>query len=531
MYNNYLKATEYINNIKANSRANEADLLYIILNSDDKNAQNEKLKLMNERSQQIESDLAELRELDIEEIAVDAISSASLNVKKFNEAREEIIELALAGNKEAAVKKFNENVDYINTYQMQYQQLAEDIERLSSSVYSEGVQNKQIATIWVILACIIAAILGITTTFFIARSISKPLILSAEHLKIIGTGDLTGKVPKDLLNKKNEIGQITSSISKMQESLTEMLSTVISEAQKTKQSVDDIDIKMTELNTEVLDISDTTQELSATMEQTAAQTEEITSVAYEIESAVGNVASKAEEEVQIATEINLRAQSIKEKATNSLNDTRQLLENTQDRLNQSLNEVRKVDRIIEMYETILGISEQTNLLALNAAIEAARAGEHGKGFSVVAEEIRKLADQSKEIVSKLQSVTNQITTSVKDLAESSSSILNFIDERVFDDYQLLIETSERYSQDAMYYFNNSNDLSGTCEKLLTSIHNMVNAISEIAQATNTCSENIGTIANKAQVIAGKSTETKDLTDNIKYGTDRMLKQASVFTIN
>ena len=383
----------------------------------------------------------------------------------------------------------------------------------------------------IILTFVIAAIFGFVATFFIARSISKPLMYSAEHLEIIGSGDLTGKVPKDLVNKKDEIGQITNSISKMQESLTKILSTVIFEAQKSKQSIDVANNKMTELNSEVIDITNTAQQLSAGMQQTAASTEEMTSVAYEIESAVENVASKAEEEVRIASDINLRAQSIKEKAVDSLNETRQLFESSQDRLNRSLNDVSKVDQMAEMYATILGISDQTNLLALNAAIEAARAGEHGKGFSVVAEEIRKLADESKNIVSKLQSVTSQITVSVRDLAESSSNILGFINKKVFNDYALLIETSEQYSKDAMYYYDNSTDLSTTCEKLLTSIHNMVTAISEIAQASNVGSEDIGIIANKAQVIVERSSEAKDLTDTIKHSTDRMLEQAMVFTID
>ena len=531
VYNNYLKGTEYINNIRANSRANEANLLYIILSTDDKTAQKEKLQVMEDRSLAIEADLAKLKELEIENIGVDAISSASQNVGKFNEARDEIVKLAMAGDQAGALKKFNANVKYLNDYQMQYQQLSKDIGDLSASVYNKSEQNKQIATMSIILTFVIAAIFGFVATFFIARSISKPLMYSAEHLEIIGSGDLTGKVPKDLVNKKDEIGQITNSISKMQESLTKILSTVIFEAQKSKQSIDVANNKMTELNSEVIDITNTAQQLSAGMQQTAASTEEMTSVAYEIESAVENVASKAEEEVRIASDINLRAQSIKEKAVDSLNETRQLFESSQDRLNRSLNDVSKVDQMAEMYATILGISDQTNLLALNAAIEAARAGEHGKGFSVVAEEIRKLADESKNIVSKLQSVTSQITVSVRDLAESSSNILGFINKKVFNDYALLIETSEQYSKDAMYYYDNSTDLSTTCEKLLTSIHNMVTAISEIAQASNVGSEDIGIIANKAQVIVERSSEAKDLTDTIKHSTDRMLEQAMVFTID
>ena len=132
VYNNYLKGTEYINNIRANSRANEANLLYIILSTDDKTAQKEKLQVMEDRSLAIEADLAKLKELEIENIGVDAISSASQNVGKFNEARDEIVKLAMAGDQAGALKKFNANVKYLNDYQMQYQQLSKDIGDLSA---------------------------------------------------------------------------------------------------------------------------------------------------------------------------------------------------------------------------------------------------------------------------------------------------------------------------------------------------------------------------------------------------------------
>ncbi len=530
LYNNYLKGTEYINDIRANSRANEANLLYIILNNGNKTFQEEKLKDLDQRTKTISEDLSKLKELNIDDFEVDALSSASLNVSNFNEARDEIIQLAMAGDQKAAMKKYNDNIKYMNDYQQQYQELSKSLVNLSLAIHDDSENNKKIAITFLIGTFLVAAALGLILAIVIARSISKPLNIAAKHLNIIGSGNLSQEIPETYKKQKDEVGQIINSIGKMQMSLTDILQTVMYEADRSKEYIAATHEKIEELNGEVADITGTSQELSAGMQETAASAQEMTATAHEIETAVENVASKALEEVNIATDINQRARNIKQKAEDSLNEARQLFDTAQDKLNSSLTHVKKVDQIGEMYSTILAITEQTNLLALNAAIEAARAGEHGKGFSVVADEIRKLADESKSTVSKLQSITNLVTGSVADLVDNSTNMLNFMNERVLNDYALLLETSEQYSKDAIYYYDNSTDLSATCEQLLATIQNMVSAINEIAMAANEGAADINDIARKTITINEKSAETKDMTYNVKESSDRMTEQAARFII-
>ena len=530
LYNNYLKGTEYINDIRANSRANEANLLYIILNTGNKTFQEEKLKDLDLRTQTISEDISRLKELEIDDFEVDALSSASLNVKNFNEARDEIIKLAMAGDQKSAMKKYSDNVKYMNDYQQQYQELAKSLVNLSMAIHTDSENNKKIAIAFLIGTFLIAAALGLILAIIIARSISRPLNSAARHLNIIGSGDLSQEIPETYKKHKDEVGQIINSIGKMQMSLTDILRTVKYEADRSMEHIAVTHERIEELNGEVAAITGTAQELSAGMQETAASAQEMTATAHEIETAVENVASKALEEVNIATDINQRAGNIKQKATDSLNEARQLFETAQEKLNSSLIHVKKVDQIGEMYSTILAITEQTNLLALNAAIEAARAGEHGKGFSVVADEIRKLADESKNTVSKLQNITNLVTGSVADLADNSTNMLKFMNERVLNDYSLLLETSEQYSKDAIYYYDNSTDLSATCEQLLATIQNMVSAINEIALAANEGAADINDIARKTMTINEKSAETKEMTFNIKESSDRMIEQAARFII-
>lgn len=96
------------------------------------------------------------------------------------------------------------------------------------------------------------------------------------------------------------------------------------------------------------------------------------------------------------------------------------------KLSKAIEDTKFVDEINKLLETILDITDQTNLLALNAAIEAARAGEAGKGFAVVAEEVRKLAEESSNTAGQIQKITETVVSSVKELANNSQQLLDFM---------------------------------------------------------------------------------------------------------
>ena len=112
------------------------------------------------------------------------------------------------------------------------------------------------------------------------------------------------------------------------------------------------------------------------------------------------------------------------------------------------------------------ITNQTNLLALNASIEAARAGEAGKGFAVVATEIGGLADQSKQTVTQIQKVTEEVTTSVAQLSSDAEQLLAFVGNDVVASYDMFDAVADAYNQDAGKIDALISDFSATSEELL-----------------------------------------------------------------
>ncbi|MBU4535661.1 MAG: methyl-accepting chemotaxis protein, partial [Euryarchaeota archaeon] len=243
-----------------------------------------------------------------------------------------------------------------------------------------------------------------------------------------------------------------------------------------------------------------------------------------------SLALKAQQGAISAGEINQRASNLKQTAVSSQMSAQNIYVSTQEKLVKAMQDSKSVDQINVLSDAILQITSQTNLLALNAAIEAARAGEAGRGFAVVAEEIRKLAENSKEAVNEIQKITNIVVTSVGNLSESSASVLEFIDKQVLKDYESMVEIGELYHADSEFVDDLVNDFNATAEELTASIQQMTRVIEEIAIAANEGAEGSTNIAQKNAMMVEKSDEVIKQADISKESSDNLNKMVSKFKV-
>jgi methyl-accepting chemotaxis protein len=376
----------------------------------------------------------------------------------------------------------------------------------------------------ILIGAIAATVLfSIVAAMLIIIGITRPIGKLKKNLLVLASsgGDLTQKIN---INSKDEIEDLALGVN----AFIENIRTIMVDVNKSSGNVEKAAREATELlgslKSVVDNTSNTIDKLTMGMEETAATAEEIGASSKDIEQSVGFLADKAQNAASEAGKINDRAQGLKDSALNSSKNTQKVYKETKEKLEAAILKSKTVEQINVLSNAILEISEQTNLLALNAAIEAARAGEAGRGFSVVADEIRKLAEDSKNTVVEIQKVATEVVSSVENLSDSSKKIMMFIDNTVNKDYDNMVKTGEQYSSDASFVDSLVTDISGTTEELTAFIENIIQSIDEVATTVNQGAEGTLDMARRIADIVIKVNEVQENTD-ISSNSARALKES------
>lgn len=381
-----------------------------------------------------------------------------------------------------------------------------------------------------IISTLIEGIIVVLLLIMIIISIIRPLKKCISSIGVMEQGDFSQAMGTALLKRRDDFGKLAASLESMRNEMSGLIGEVKSQATEITRMVQEIDDNIQALDEEIENVSATTEELAAGMEETAASSEEINAMSHEIESAAKSIATRSQDGATEADDIRDRAVGIKKTTTENDERTKAIHAEINEGLTKALEDIKIVDQIGVLAESIMEITGQTNLLALNASIEAARAGEAGKGFAVVADEIRVLAEQSKAAVVHIQDVTKNVVESVTNLADGAKKLLEFVGTDVVDSFAGFSDMADSYSNDAGKIDGLVTDFSASSEQLLASINGVMDAIGEVSKAATEGATGTNDIAEKTGVVVEKAAEIKEKAEAAHHAADKLQQNVEHFIV-
>lgn len=480
------------NQLFARLKANNLDLdtykfeLMVTKDNDRNDTLQKNIKEKNEENNTLMEKIDQLKLMDNVSEKYESFKS---EYKKLQDISSEMLSLAVKNENDKAYDVYLKEMD---PQRETVNQLIEDIQTLNAdnakTIYQRD--SKEAGSIITLLIIVIAAslVLSISIGLLMTRLITKPIKDIQALFAETEQGDFT---VKGTYQSKDELGLLTASFNKMVAGVRSIIETVGETSHQVASSSQELSASADESTKASEYISTTIQELAVGSDQQVESVENSRTVIKGMTEFAGRISSSAEKAAATADQtakMSLEGTKAIDKVSaqmQSINETVVSLSEAFKHLTERSNEIGNIT------EVITSIAEQTNLLALNAAIEAARAGEQGKGFAVVADEVRKLAEQSAQSA---EQITRLITIIQNDTKQTMNSVISATGE-VKEGLVVVHEAGGAFQK-----------IENSITEVVTQINDVTNLVKNLTAGTSEIETAISGVKEVAETAAG-STQT------------------------
>lgn len=497
--------------------------------------------VMDKNAEQIETARADMWKLMEEyesqittQEAQDVYNNIKGKLTSYDEAVDMILEASRSGDKETANVLITSNLYTINdSITVNMEKLLgfsqENLETGKKTLQNAADKAESVIVLVSVLLIVAAVVILVISD----RLIVVPIRRMARAIQKLtqdiheGHGNLGSRIP---VETKDEIATLARGVNAFLDILQDMISGVITCSEEIDSQQKSVNAVVEQTNQNAGRTSRTMEDLAASMEEVSATAACVSESTVRAGESVAAVTQKTVDGTDFAEEIKNRAKELQRMAKDSRESAGEMLLRFDASLRDSIADSRKIENINLLTGDILSIASETNLLALNASIEAARAGEAGRGFAVVAEEIRILADNSKQTAVDIQNISAEVVEAVRRLAKDADGLIQFMKERVLPDYELLEKSGEQYLHDSVTVDGMMREISSGMAQISSTMQTVTESNNGIADHVQESAQSVTEVVSDTAALAENMREIIDALEQVSKVIGHLSQQTACFDL-
>jgi len=493
MYNCQLTAIERLHRLNENSLQMNNNLLNL-MSTDDELVKSDLQNDIKENIKQQEVWLNKYKEIKLDDYQNKELQILTEAYSKYIEKNNNLVEKLDQGKIEELEGIYKEADKYRNDMQRSINNLVSYSTFNAEDENNKNVELYSITKQQIIVCMVVGLFLSLILGTIMIRTIVTPLKNINSFAEKIKNYDFSQKIS---IRGNDEFSRTAKLLNAAVGNIKELISVIINKSSELSACSEELSASVDEINNQLGDIGTCNDEIASQINKNNLSTEEIVGLVKNINGNIENLSETAEKTLMKSSDIKSNAAEIVRKGEEARSLSKVIYEEKSSQVKEAINQGKIIEDIQKLTKIIVDIASQTNLLALNASIEAARAGEAGKGFAVVASEVVNLADKSLDTTNDIQSIVNETSHIFKNLIGYSGDILNYIDNNVYKDYELMVKSNANYTNDAE-----------SINELLKNITSMIEKINESVAIINK------SIFSFKEDIGKSQKRTKDIVENI-----------------